>query len=319
MEHQVKFKIGEIEFEASGSAEIIERERNFFLNNLLPVAVDAIKITKQAKAVPVYTDTSNPNTTSIVEMENNIQLIEDVPKIAIPSIEGDLARTNLATFLTEFGDLTETDLVLISAYYDEKRNGISSFSSKNVRKYYEEARRPKYSNNSSLLNALAKKSLIIENGSEGQKKQKNYTISVLGIDHVENYEKKELPTKPKKSNGKRKTKTLLSIYSALNADDINLSNYPDFKTIKTFKEQMVLALYIITIEEKGEYFSNDDVQYIMTNILGLPANNSNINNVFVRNKNWFHIENIDGKNKRRLLQGAKSYALSIIGSTKDRN
>ena len=35
MNNKVKFKIGEIEFEAEGSAEVVERERNVFLNALL--------------------------------------------------------------------------------------------------------------------------------------------------------------------------------------------------------------------------------------------------------------------------------------------
>lgn len=316
MEHQVKFKIGEIEFEAAGSAEIIERERNFFLNNLLPVAVDAIKITKQANAIPVYTDISETNSTSTIEKETNIQLIEDVPKIAISSIQEDLERTNLATYIVKFGDLTDTNFVLISAYYDEKRNKINSFSSESVKKYYEEARRPKYSNNSVLLNSLAKKSLIIENTSEKQKKQKKYTISSLGIKYVENYEKKEISTKTKKSNGKRKNKTLISSYSTINADDLNLSNYPSFETFKTFKEKMMLALYIVTSEEKGEYFSTNDVKYIMINILGISANDGNISNVFDRNKIWFNTEKIDGKNKKKLLQAAKSYTESIIDTAK---
>ena len=46
MENKVKFKIGEIEFEAEGSAEVIEREREVFMNALLPASVEAIVKTR---------------------------------------------------------------------------------------------------------------------------------------------------------------------------------------------------------------------------------------------------------------------------------
>lgn len=54
MENRVKFKIGEIEFEAEGSAEVIERERNVFMNALLPAAVDAIVRTRGVESANQY-------------------------------------------------------------------------------------------------------------------------------------------------------------------------------------------------------------------------------------------------------------------------
>lgn len=54
MENRVKFKIGEIEFEAEGSAEVIERERNVFMNALLPAAVDAIVRTRGVDSANQY-------------------------------------------------------------------------------------------------------------------------------------------------------------------------------------------------------------------------------------------------------------------------
>ena len=61
MDNKVKFKIGEIEFEAEGSAEVVERERNVFLNALLPAAVEAIVRTRGAeKAVQYISANSTP-------------------------------------------------------------------------------------------------------------------------------------------------------------------------------------------------------------------------------------------------------------------
>ena len=111
-----------------------------------------------------------------------------------------------------------------------------------------------------------------------------------------------------------------SIYAALCADDLNLKNYPEIKSQGTFKKQMLLALYIVTTEGKGESFSTTDVQYIMTDILGLPATDKQIGGIFDKNKSWFKSEQ-DPKNKkayrRKLLQGAKDFAQSIIDGVVD--
>lgn len=45
-EIRVKFEIGEIKFEAEGSADLVERKRNIFNNTLLPDAIDAIVRTR---------------------------------------------------------------------------------------------------------------------------------------------------------------------------------------------------------------------------------------------------------------------------------
>ena len=42
MNSRVKFKIGQIEFEAEGDAELIARERNEFVSTLLPLAIEAM-------------------------------------------------------------------------------------------------------------------------------------------------------------------------------------------------------------------------------------------------------------------------------------
>ena len=42
MQNEVRFRIGEIEFEAKGDPDVIERERNEFVTKLLPLAVDAV-------------------------------------------------------------------------------------------------------------------------------------------------------------------------------------------------------------------------------------------------------------------------------------
>ena len=58
-EIRVKFEIGEIKFEAEGSADLVERERSIFNNILLPAAIDAIVRTHSVIPNAQYIDKSN--------------------------------------------------------------------------------------------------------------------------------------------------------------------------------------------------------------------------------------------------------------------
>lgn len=312
VENRVKFKIGEIEFEAEGTAETIERERNIFLNSILPVAVDAIVRTSQyvVKETPYIESAEQP--TGIIEPENKNE------PLSISSDE-DLTRTSLASYLNKFGKLSEQDFALFSAYYDEKKNGIKSFSSKNVEQNYVIARRTKYSNYGVLLSQLAQKGLIMDDAEAEKTVPKHYVLTIEGLEYVENYQRREDSEEKTKNTSKRKKrKKQPSTYSNLSADDLNLKKYPEIKNQKSFREQMLLTLYIVTLENKGEYFSKVDVQYLMTDILGLPATDRQINGVFERHKIWFKSKQ-DPNNKRayirKLLQGAKDFVQSNILNT----
>jgi hypothetical protein len=309
MENRVKFKIGEIEFESEGSADVVERERSVFLNMILPAAVDAIVRTRGSMQEAGFVDVSDRQ--------------ELLPSNSTPSInnaifnDSDLSRTSLASFIKNYGALNDQDFTLFAAYFDEKKNGALTFSSEIIKKYYEEARRPEYSNNSVLLGQLAKKGLIMDAPNAEVKNPKQYIITADGISYVESYipkvistEKKKMPSKAKKAPSKVK-----SIYSDLCADDLNLKNYPEIKAQNNFKKQMLLVMYIVSNESKGDTFSVLDLQFLMTDVLGLPATADQINGIFKKNRTWFKAEQ-DPNNKksirRKLLEGAKDFARNII-------
>ena len=95
---------------------------------------------------------------------------------------------------------------------------------------------------------------------------------------------------------------------------MNLEQYPEVKSLKDFKEKMMLILYIITNEGKGEWFTMTDVLFLMTDIFGEAATNKQVDGVFRRERRWFKTENIDGNNKlvhRKLLNEGKTYAQSL--------
>lgn len=311
MENRVKFKVGEIEFEAEGSAEVVERERNVFLNALLPAAVDAIVRTRGGEKNTQYIEAVEQSSPLLVE---NI----DTPNNGDIELNCmDLSRTSLASFLKNYGKLSEQDFTLIAAYYDEKKNKITSFSTETVKKYYAEARRTEPSNISMAVNQLAQKGLIMDAPNIEQKIPKQYILTVDGIKYVEEYVPKEESNEKKPTKSRKPRVKPQSIYSELNVDELNLSNYPDVKSLKEFKEKMVLVLYIITNEKNGEWFTNNDVLCIMTDIFGEPATKDQVNGVFKREKLWFKSENVEGNRKevkRKLLNKGIEFAKAIIAN-----
>ncbi len=314
-EIRVKFEIGEIKFEAEGSADLVERERSIFTNTLLPSAVEAIVRTRGIEKAPQYIEAIN-EPAMLLTSETDA-----MPEIDVPSnpLTIDFARTSLSSYIKDLGVLSDQDFTLIAVYYDEKKNGVQSFTSESVKQYYVDARRGKYSNYSDLLQRLAQKGYIMDDPNSEKKIPKSYILTDVGIRYVEAYQPKENGIeKPKTAKPRKPRSKQASIYSALCADGLNLKNYPEIKSQSTFKRQMILTLYIVTVEGKGDSFSVADIQYLLTDMLGLPATKSKINGIFTRNKSWFKSEpdpNNTKAYKYKLLQGAKDFAQTIIDGT----
>lgn len=312
MENRVKFKIGDIEFEAEGSAEVIERERNVFMNALLPAAVDAIVRTRGVEGSTQYIENHEM---PLIEQIDSPMKTDDNPN-AINISSQDYSRTSLPAFINQFGNVNDQDFTLVSVYYYEKKNNETvSFSSETIKQYYAEARRKPYSNYSGLLAELVKKGYIMDDPNAEKKTPKFYIMTNSGINYVETYRPKERSDKTRVVKT-RKTK-VESVYSSINVDELNIKKYPDIKKLKHFKEQMLMIMFIISNEQKGETFSVIDLQYLMTDVWGLPASKDQINGVFKANKSWFKKEE-DSNNKkaykRKLLQGAKDFIAQIIES-----
>ena len=308
MESRLKFKIGEIEFEAEGDADVIERERNAFMQFVLPAAVDAV----------VKTGISRGNESYIDVTENNVPFLEEQGESSsIGHNEGkeenSYERMNLASFLQDKGVLSEQEFVLFAAYFDEKKSGKSYFTKEDVDQYYNEARRTKPSNVSMCLNQLAKKGFIMDADTVEQKSPKPYIVSASGIIHIEEYKPKDKGDN--KGNVKRSRKKEVkksSQYAGLDLDDLHLDKYPSVADFKSFKDQMVLLMYIITEEGKGDWFSTADILCIMVDVFGEPATKDQVNGVFKREKTWFKSEKQDGEIKRKLLSPAKKHAQGLM-------
>lgn len=308
MENRVKFKIGEIEFEAEGTEELIERERGVFLNSILPAAIEAVVKTRVVE---------NVNDSYMSSVEATPQAIEFKEVDCVKTKEEiDLSRMSLVTFLKQYGSLNDQDFVLFSAYYDEKKNNIKSFSSESVKKYYAEARRTEYSNVRVLLRNLVKKGLIMDNPNVEQKTPKTYIITGEGLTYIDEYvPKTENDDKKRSHKPKKKRVKTESVYASVSADELNLRKYPEIKSFSNFKDQMMLIMYICSTENIGNAFTAQDIECLLTDILGLHATNNQVQGIFKRNKIWFKDE-ADQNNPKMvrhvLLEGGKDYAKSLI-------
>ena len=308
---KLKYKVGEIEFEAEGPAEAVEQQRINFMNAVLPAAVNAMVKTRTVSENREYIETASaqPLLKSGATREATASRNETGP---------DYSRTSLSSFLKKHGTLSDQDFTLFAAYFDENKNGVKAFSSDSVKQYYLEGRRPAYSNNSELLRQLARKGYIMDtNAPEGAKSGKYYMLTDDGIAYIEAYVPKENAEEKKKARPRAKKSGLnvSETYVAINADVLNAKKYPSIKTLSGPKEQVIMAMYIVTNEGKGEWFTVDDVIHLLVNIFEVPANLDIVNGVFKRNKSMFSSEK-DPFNKkalrRKLLSGAKDFATEII-------
>ena len=308
---KLKYKVGEIEFEAEGLAAEVEQQRVNFMNAVLPAAVNAMVQTRAVSRNGAYIEETPQQ--HLLEFETTDSQIHLENEETF-----DFSRTSLSSFLKKFGTLSDQDFTLFAAYFDEKKNGIKEFSVENVKQYYQEGRRNAYSNNSQLLRQLAKKGYIMDAiAPEDAKPGKYFMLTDDGISYIEEYVPKDQSGEKKKLRPRTK-KTGLRVseaYTSITADDLNIKNYPAVKSLSGSKEQVIMAMYIVTHEKKGDWFTVDDIIYLLINIFEVSANIDMVNGVFTRNKSMFASEK-DPNNKKalrkKLLSAAKDFANAII-------
>lgn len=294
---KVKYKFGQIEFEAEGDSCDVEKQRDYFMNAIIPVATTIVN------RIPAVEE-------GVIE-KPTVKYIDVVKDNATSSTN----RTNLITFLKDYKDLSDRDFTLLAAFYHEQQSASSYvFTSEDVRNFFKEARRPEAKNISDILLKLAKAGLIMETDNPENKIPKPYLITQDGLSFIEQYTPKERAEKNTKRSPVTKKK-IDSIYKDLNTDDLQLRKYPIIKDLKSSKEQIILAMYIITEEEKGKWFLTTDVEYILTNIFNIHITLKQVSNLFDRNRDLFAkqpSERNKKANEYRLLSGAVDFAKKII-------
>jgi hypothetical protein len=168
MQNKVRFKIGEIEFEAEGDTEVIARERNEFVTTLLPLAVDAMTkiINRQIPQI-----TALPQSTTIDDID-------------LPQETDNLSKTSLASFIKQKGAESHTDFVLCAMFFKEKKKEMTSFSSATAKHFFSEAKKPLPVNISDLTYQLVKRGLIMESPSAKGVMPTEYVLTSKGEEYV---------------------------------------------------------------------------------------------------------------------------------------
>lgn len=152
---KLKYKVGQIEFEAEGPAEAVEKQRVNFMSAVLPAAVDAMVRTQAIVEAKPFIEAGND--TPLLESKS---AITDNNPVTLE--KSNLLRTSLSSYIKKYGDINEQDFTLFAAYFYEMKNGTKVFSIEDVKKYYPEARRPLPKNPSMSLYALAQKGYIMD-------------------------------------------------------------------------------------------------------------------------------------------------------------
>ena len=299
-ELEVRIKIGEIEFYAKGQTDDVEAQRQKFTTIILPAAVDAIKSSRSSQTYIAESPTPK------------LESIKDTTEL---DVNADLSTMSVNEFINSKGFKSQIDIAIGLIYFYEKCKGSPDFSSDDLKQYFKDSRiSPAPKNPSDVINRLVSKSYIM-NGDD----KKRYYLTQSGIRFVDGYAPKKnisktsVPSKPRKTKPKAE-----SAYTHLSADDLNLKNYPEIKSFKDFKDKMMLVLYIVKEEGHGDEFSLNDVQIIMTDILGHRATKGQVQGIFERNATWFKTI-VDPNNKkvvkRRLLNDAIEYAKNLIANS----
>ena len=146
-------------------------------------------------------------------------------------------------------------------------------------------------------------------------------LTTDGIEYIEAYVPKEDSVEKKKprTKAKKSTPNISEAFASITADDLNTMNYPSVKSLSGSKEQVIMAMYIVANEGKGEWLTVDEIIHLLINVFEVPANADMVNGVFRRNKSMFTSEKAPDNGKalrRKLLSGAKDFAEKIIEDSK---
>ena len=296
---KVKYKFGQIEFEAEGDSLDVEKQRDYFMNTIIPVATNIVNRLPTIEAKKLNDDVA----TKCLDANKSDSVIKSINK------------ENLISFIKDYKVLSDKDFTLFAAFYHEQESDSDyAFTSEDVKNYFKEARRPASKNYSDILHRLVKSGLIMDADNPEGKIPKPYQITQSGISYIKEYTPKEHMER-KRKNATTSSKKFLSVYSTLNSEQLNLEKYPSLKSLQTAKEQIIMIMYIITKEEKGKWFLAADVEYIALNIFNLRISLKQVKNFFDRNRNLLTKQKSE-KNKNayeyRLLSNADDFAQEVI-------
>ena len=295
-ETKLKMKFGNIEFEIESDSETVEKERKSFLETLPGI----ISLSSNF----IVMDSQNQQ-----KVLDETRLVED-NTANIPR----LANMNINTFISEKGFLTENDICLGVIYFMNLYEDVDIVNTNSLKERMKSAKLILPKNPSQCFGALTQKGFIQPNG-EIEKGIKSYYITQQGKNYIDSYVKKE----KKKSVVKRNTsKQIESRYSVITKQDLNLEKYPDINELKTTKDKVMMTMYLFSKEDKGEYFTANDIIYLFSKLFNEKLTNDMVSSLF-KNKStgkYFDKRNIQDNRKvneyKQLNIGTKYVEKNIL-------
>lgn len=295
---KLKIKFGQAEFEMEGDSESIERERQAFT-----------EVLASSLGVIPFVESENENTTT----EETLEIGSTVANEKKNKYKENMS---IQEFLREKGFGSNTDKFLALAYYLEKFRDTDNFTTNDVKALFLEGKEKLPGNISDCAGKNTQKGYI--QLVQGNKKNvKQYSITRSGEEFIDNY----APKNPKKAHSNKaksnnkKGESVLSEYEGLSTEALNLDNYPPLSNFKSFKEKMMIVLYIVTKEKQGLYFSYNDVCQIMRKKFGESAGYEQVKWVVRDNKTWFDEVKDEKGVKRKLLNAGIRYAETLISDS----
>lgn len=286
---KLKIKYGMIEFEIESDPQTIEKERKAFMETLPNIAL---------MARPQIHDSEEINSLQIEETKS------------LP-LNNKSISSNINTFMNDKGFGSDIDKCLGVIYFMNIVENIELIDTSLVKERMQKAKLSIPKSISVAFNSLTTKGHIqpVEQEEKGLTK---YYITDEGKRFVEEYVKKETKSKNAVKKVRNVKKSIETNYSFLTKEMMNLEKYPDFYKLKNSKEKIMLIMYIIKDIDKGEYFTINDLKYIISNIFNDKLTDDAIKGVF-KNKStakYFDKRNVENNNKvyeYKMIQSGFSY------------
>lgn len=243
---KIKIEYGQIKFEVESDAENAAKERDKFLETL-PILFSLHNSTK---------------TTKLDSKENEVNLIENDDANLI-EFKPETKYENINTFLRDKGFETDIDKSLAFAYFMQEVENFEFIDSNMVKERMKKAKEAIPKNISMTFTRLTQKGYLQPSDNENSTLA-SYYVTGEGIEYVNNFQKKE--KKSSKSVKSHQPKSLESRYDSLNKTKLNLEKYPSIVELKNTKDKIMLMMYIVKDNELGEFFTVNDIMFIMSKV-----------------------------------------------------
>ncbi len=211
------------------------------------------------------------------------------------NIKNTRLESNVNAFINNKGFDSEIDRSLGVIYYMDQQENVSFVNTPMLRERMQQARLNVPKNISAIFHLLTKKGYVQPEYHE-ETKLTNYYLTNEGKEYIDNYEKRE---RRNRNNTKKTTSHSTSNYSFLTKEMMRLDRYPEFSKMRYTKEKIMLIMYIMKDIHKGEYFTVNDLKYIITHIFNAKISESSIKTVF-RNKDsarYFDKRHVNGSKR----------------------